>query len=131
MSDDEEGDYGFAYSDQEEEVEEEKGAVEAQNQYYNGKGLKQSGDVPGATAAFTSVLALEKDNADIGDWAFKATKQLTKMYILTGDFAAGLANFRWVIFLFGDARGTPRLSSFQSLTRIFILLTTPTPYSHP
>ncbi len=100
MSDDEEGDYGFAYSDQEEEVEEEKGAVEAQNQYYNGKSLKQSGDVPGAVAAFSSVLALEKDNADIGDWAFKATKQLTKMYILTGDFASGLTNFRWVPLLF-------------------------------
>ena len=97
MSDEE--DYEFEYSDQSDNEQQEGGVlVEAQNTYYEAKSMKGS-DIASAKASFNCVISLETENSGVSglsDYAFKAIKQMTKMYILAGDFASGLEPFRWV-----------------------------------
>ncbi|CBY11522.1 unnamed protein product [Oikopleura dioica] len=50
--------------------------VDLENQYYNAKSLKESGDIDESLAAFDRVLELEEEK---GEWGFKALKQKTKV----------------------------------------------------
>ena len=60
MSDD---DYGFEYSDDDQEEED----VNIENQYYNSKGLLDS-DTSAALQGFRDVVSMEEDK---GEWGFK------------------------------------------------------------
>ena len=60
MSDD---DYGFEYSDDDQEEED----VNIENQYYNSKGLLDS-DVDAALQGFRDVVSMEEEK---GEWGFK------------------------------------------------------------
>ncbi|PIO59878.1 hypothetical protein TELCIR_18646 [Teladorsagia circumcincta] len=70
MDDDE--DYGFEYED-------DSGSepdVDLENQYYTAKGLKSEGKINEAIANFEKVLNLEQE---MGEWGFKALKQMVKI----------------------------------------------------
>mmetsp|Transcript_51942 Transcript_51942/g.116618 ORF Transcript_51942/g.116618 Transcript_51942/m.116618 type:complete len:435 (-) Transcript_51942:63-1367(-) len=70
MSDD---DYGFEYSDDDDQEEED---VNIENQYYNSKGLLDS-DVDAALSGFGDVISMEEEK---GEWGFKAYKQMVKLH---------------------------------------------------
>eukprot|EP00884_Botryococcus_braunii_P000218 jgi/Botrbrau1/10197/Bobra.116_1s0013.1 len=78
MSDDEDMDYGFEYS--EDDVEEED--VDIENQYYNSKGLIESMDPTEALKGFQEVVRMEQDK---GEWGFKALKQIVKLHFRLGN----------------------------------------------
>ena len=69
MSDGE--DYGFEYSDDDQEEED----VNIENQYYNSKGLLADSDLKGALDGFKEVVSMEDDK---GEWGFKAHKQMVR-----------------------------------------------------
>ena len=69
MSDGE--DYGFEYSDDEQEEED----VNIENQYYNSKGLLADSDLKGALDGFKEVVSMEESK---GEWGFKAHKQMVR-----------------------------------------------------
>jgi len=69
MSDGE--DYGFEYSDDDQEEED----VNIENQYYNSKGLLADSDLKGALDGFKEVVSMEEDK---GEWGFKAHKQMVR-----------------------------------------------------
>ena len=98
MSDEEEEEHEFEYSDQSEDDQEVGGVlVDAQNMYYEAKSKKGNIGSGESFELFNSVVKLENDNAEVpglSDLAFKAIKQTTKLYILNGDFPNGLKNFR-------------------------------------
>mmetsp|Transcript_18793 Transcript_18793/g.32056 ORF Transcript_18793/g.32056 Transcript_18793/m.32056 type:complete len:438 (+) Transcript_18793:95-1408(+) len=73
MSDEEMEDYGFEYSDEEQQEED----VDIENAYYNSKGLLESEDPKEAIDGFNQVVSMEPDK---GEWGFKALKQLVKVY---------------------------------------------------
>ena len=75
MSDDEMEDYGFEYSDDEDEDEDLDADIE--NQYYNSKGLLESGSAQEALDGFASVIEMESEP---GEWGFKALKQTVKLH---------------------------------------------------
>lgn len=66
-------DYGFEYSDEEQQEED----VDIENQYYNSKGMLEDEDPKQAIEGFNQVLKMEGDKAE---WGFKALKQLVKVY---------------------------------------------------
>jgi len=70
MSDGE--DYGFEYSDDDQEEED----VNIENQYYNSKGLLADSDLQGALDGFKEVVTMEDEK---GEWGFKAHKQMVKL----------------------------------------------------
>lgn len=85
MEDDE--DYEFEYED-------DTGSepdVDLENQYYSAKGLKSEGKMGDAIMAFERVLSLE---SEMGEWGFKALKQMVKITFSLGDFEAMLENYR-------------------------------------
>jgi COP9 signalosome complex subunit 2 len=82
-------DYGFQYSD-DEEVDE--GEVDVENQYYNAKGLAESGELAAALAGFRAVIEME--GGAKGEWGFRAAKQALKAHLRLGDRAAALAAYR-------------------------------------
>ena len=64
MSDD---DYGFEYSDDDQEEED----VNIENQYYNSKGLLDS-DEDAALSGFRDVVSMEEEK---GEWGFKVNSE--------------------------------------------------------
>uniref|UniRef100_A0A0D6R896 COP9 signalosome complex subunit 2 n=1 Tax=Araucaria cunninghamii TaxID=56994 RepID=A0A0D6R896_ARACU len=86
MSDAEEMDYGFEYS--EEEPDEEDVAIE--NQYYNSKGLVES-DPQGALAGFAEVVRMEPEK---DQWGFKALKQTVKLHYRLGNYKEMMDAYR-------------------------------------
>jgi COP9 signalosome complex subunit 2 len=62
--------------DDEEQVDEEGGEVDAENEYFNAKGLIED-DLDGAIEGFENVIKIEKEK---GEWGFKSLKKLTKLY---------------------------------------------------
>ncbi|CAJ0595329.1 unnamed protein product [Cylicocyclus nassatus] len=85
MDDDE--DYGFEYED-------DSGSepdVDLENQYYTAKGLKSEGKIAEAIASFEKVLNLEQE---MGEWGFKALKQMVKITFNTGQFEAMLQYYQ-------------------------------------
>ncbi|TEB38684.1 PCI-domain-containing protein [Coprinellus micaceus] len=77
-SDDE--DYGFDYSDNDEDAD-ESGSVDLENMYYVAKSKKEENpDV--ALEQFRTIVEKEKED-EKGDWGFKALKQMTKLLYLT------------------------------------------------
>ncbi|KAK1925355.1 endopeptidase [Papiliotrema laurentii] len=73
-ADDEE--YDFDYDDDDEEMDDVAGDVE--NQYYKAKALKEDD----AEAALKAFRAIVDEQAEKGEWGFKALKQMTKMNYL-------------------------------------------------
>ncbi|KAK6027857.1 phosphoinositide 3-kinase family, accessory domain protein [Ostertagia ostertagi] len=85
MDDDE--DYGFEYED-------DSGSepdVDLENQYYTAKGLKSEGKINEAIANFEKVLNLEQE---MGEWGFKALKQMVKITFNTNQFEAMLEYYQ-------------------------------------
>lgn len=85
MDDDE--DYGFEYED-------DSGSepdVDLENQYYTAKGLKSEGKISEAIANFERVLNLEQE---MGEWGFKALKQMVKITFNTNQFEAMLEYYQ-------------------------------------
>lgn len=85
MDDDE--DYGFEYED-------DSGSepdVDLENQYYTAKGLKSEGKINEAIANFERVLNLEQE---MGEWGFKALKQMVKITFNTNQFEAMLEYYQ-------------------------------------
>lgn len=85
MDDDE--DYGFEYED-------DSGSepdVDLENQYYTAKGLKGEGKIAEAIANFEKVLNLEQE---MGEWGFKALKQMVKITFNSNQFEAMLQYYQ-------------------------------------
>ncbi|EYC37931.1 hypothetical protein Y032_0756g2088 [Ancylostoma ceylanicum] len=85
MDDDE--DYGFEYED-------DSGSepdVDLENQYYTAKGLKSEGKIAEAIASFERVLSLEQE---MGEWGFKALKQMVKITFNSNQFEAMLQYYQ-------------------------------------
>eukprot|EP00879_Flechtneria_rotunda_P016769 GHRR01017552.1.p1 GENE.GHRR01017552.1~~GHRR01017552.1.p1 ORF type:complete len:255 (+),score=89.79 GHRR01017552.1:213-977(+) len=76
--DDDMEDYGFEYSDEEQEEED----VDIENQYYNSKGMLEGDDPREALDGFRQVLQMEQEK---GEWGFKALKQIVKLLYKMGD----------------------------------------------
>ncbi|KAF7784196.1 hypothetical protein Agabi119p4_361 [Agaricus bisporus var. burnettii] len=74
-SDDE--DYGFDYSDNDEEAN-ESGSVDIENMYYKAKSKKED-NPEDALKDFQAIVEQEEEK---GDWGFKALKQSTKLLFL-------------------------------------------------
>ncbi|KAJ3532587.1 hypothetical protein NMY22_g7681 [Coprinellus aureogranulatus] len=77
-SDDE--DYGFDYSDNDEDAD-ESGSVDLENMYYVAKSKKED-NPDAALEQFRTIVEKEKED-EKGDWGFKALKQMTKLLYLT------------------------------------------------
>ena len=92
MSDDEMEDYGFEYSDDESGEASEDADIE--NQYYNAKGLVESGNTDGALAGFNAVVTSEQDK---GEWGFKSLKQVVKIHFKNGDKSQMMSNYRTLL----------------------------------
>lgn len=85
MDDDE--DYGFEYED-------DSGSepdVDLENQYYTAKGFKSEGKITEAIANFEKVLSLEQE---MGEWGFKALKQMVKITFNSNQFEAMLQYYQ-------------------------------------
>ena len=89
MSDDEMEDYGFEYSDDEDEDEDLDADIE--NQYYNSKGLLESGSAQEALDGFASVIEMESEP---GEWGFKALKQTVKLHFKLSNHEAMIKAYR-------------------------------------
>ena len=70
-------DYGFEYSDEEQEEQD----VDIENQYYNSKGLVET-DPEGALSGFAEVVRMEQEKAE---WGFKALNKPSSSIIDLGD----------------------------------------------
>lgn len=79
-------DYGFEYSDDDQEEED----VNIENQYYNSKGLIES-DVEAALAGFHEVVGMEDSK---GEWGFKAYKQMVKLQFKRGHYKEMMTAYR-------------------------------------
>ncbi|AEC07920.1 COP9 signalosome complex subunit 2 [Arabidopsis thaliana] len=71
-------DYGFEYSDEEQEEQD----VDIENQYYNSKGMVET-EPEEALSGFAEVVQMEPEKAD---WGFKALKQTVKIYYRLGKY---------------------------------------------
>ncbi|KAH1194468.1 COP9 signalosome complex subunit 2 [Glycine max] len=79
-------DYGFEYSDEEQEEQD----VDIENQYYNSKGLVET-DPEGALSGFAEVVRMEQEKAE---WGFKALKQTVKLYYRLGRYKEMMEAYR-------------------------------------
>ncbi|KAM3264755.1 COP9 signalosome complex subunit 2 [Capsicum annuum] len=79
-------DYGFEYSDEEQEEQD----VDIENQYYYSKGLVEA-DPKGALEGFAEVVQMEPDKAE---WGFKALKQTVKLYYKLGKYKEMMDAYR-------------------------------------
>ncbi|KAL8095152.1 hypothetical protein AgCh_036559 [Apium graveolens] len=79
-------DYGFEYSDEEQEEQD----VDIENQYYNSKGLVET-DAEGALAGFAEVVEMEPEKAE---WGFKALKQTVKLQYRLGRYKEMMESYR-------------------------------------
>jgi COP9 signalosome complex subunit 2 len=80
-------DYGFEYSDDEQEEED----VDIENQYYNAKGSLENDDPQEALDGFAMVIAMEQEK---GEWGFKALKQTVKLHYRLGNFGEMMTAYR-------------------------------------
>ncbi|MCD7453661.1 COP9/signalosome complex subunit Csn2 [Datura stramonium] len=78
-------DYGFEYSDEEQEEQH----VDIENQYYNSKGLVET-DPNGALEGFAEVVHMEPEKAE----GFKALKQTVKLYYKLGKYKEMMGAYR-------------------------------------
>jgi len=85
--DDDMEDYGFEYSDE----DEEDADVDIENQYYNSKGALENDDSAEALAGFQLVVAMESEK---GEWGFKALKQTVKLHFKLGQHKEMLLAYR-------------------------------------
>ncbi|XP_020224869.1 COP9 signalosome complex subunit 2 [Cajanus cajan] len=85
-SDDDMEDYGFDYSDEEQEEQD----IDIENQYYNSKGMIQT-NLEGALAGFTQVVEMEQEKTE---WGFKALKQTVKLYCQMGRYKEMMDAYR-------------------------------------
>lgn len=114
MSDDEEYEYDddasmqdeFEYSDNGEEGDNH--GVELENNYYNAKGLRED-DLTEAAAAFEEVIKQEHEElSKYGPYAFKSMKQLVKLQLRTGNYAAMIKYYtRLLDSIGGDTNISP------------------------
>jgi COP9 signalosome complex subunit 2 len=75
------------------EDEQDDGQVALENAYYNSKGLRDNPQE--AIASFEKVIRLENDQLGTsGPWAFKAMKQLTKLYLRLGQSEEMMRSYR-------------------------------------
>ena len=83
-------DYGFEYSDEDSQEEED---VDVENQYYNSKGLLESGDhnAQEALEGFAAVVQMESEK---GEWGFKALKQTVKLHFKLGNRKEMMTSYR-------------------------------------
>ena len=83
-------DYGFEYSDEDSQEEED---VDVENQYYNSKGLLESGDhnAQEALEGFAAVVEMESEK---GEWGFKALKQTVKLHFKLGNRKEMMTSYR-------------------------------------
>ena len=88
--DDDMEDYGFEYSDDEPEEED----VDIENQYYNSKGLLESSDPQDALDGFALVVAMEQD---LGEWGFRALKQIVKLHYKLGNHDKMMESYRQML----------------------------------
>lgn len=79
-------DYGFEYSDEEQEEQD----VDIENQYYNSKGLVET-DPEDALEGFAEVVRMEPEKAE---WGFKALKQMVKIYYRLGKYKEMMDAYR-------------------------------------
>ncbi|KMZ59086.1 COP9 signalosome complex subunit 2 [Zostera marina] len=79
-------DYGFEYSEEEQEEQD----VDVENQYYNSKGLLET-DPEGALSGFSEVIQMEPEKAE---WGFKALKQTVKLYYRLGKYKEMMETYR-------------------------------------
>ena len=95
MADDEMEDYGFEYSDEDSQEEED---VDVENQYYNSKGVLESGEgednVREALEGFAAVVAMETEQ---GEWGFKALKQTVKLHFKLGNRKEMMTSYRQML----------------------------------
>ncbi|GAX78776.1 hypothetical protein CEUSTIGMA_g6213.t1 [Chlamydomonas eustigma] len=90
MSDDDMEDYGFEYSEEEQDEED----VDIENQYYNAKGMKDSEDTRESIEGFNQVVSMEGEK---GEWGFKALKQLVKLYYKTKKYNKMMESYRTML----------------------------------
>jgi len=86
MSDD---DYGFEYSDDDQEEED----VNIENRYYNAKGDLDE-DVDAALSGFKEVVSMEEEK---GEWGFKAYKQMVKLEFKRGKYADMMTAYKQML----------------------------------
>ncbi|CAF2164225.1 unnamed protein product, partial [Brassica napus] len=79
-------DYGFEYSDEEQEEQD----VDIENQYYNSKGNIET-EPEEALSGFAEVVRMEPDKAE---WGFKALKQTVKIYYRLGKYREMMDAYR-------------------------------------
>ncbi|KAG7568132.1 Winged helix DNA-binding domain superfamily [Arabidopsis thaliana x Arabidopsis arenosa] len=79
-------DYGFEYSDEDQEEQD----VDIENQYYNSKGMVET-EPEDALSGFAEVVQMEPDKAD---WGFKALKQTVKIYYRLGKYKEMMEAYR-------------------------------------
>lgn len=84
-----EEDYGFEYSDDEQDEED----VNIENEYYNSKGLVDS-DVDAALAGFKAVVQMEEEKSE---WGFKAYKQMVKLQFKQRRFIAMMSSYKQML----------------------------------
>ena len=82
-------DYGFEYSDE----EEDEGDIDIENAYYNSKGQSEE-DPAGAIRGFNEVIETEGER---GEWGFKALKQIVKLRHRLGDHAGMMDSYRLLL----------------------------------
>jgi COP9 signalosome complex subunit 2 len=92
MSDDEMEDYGFEYSDDEDDGDDEEADIE--NQYYNSKALVEAGNHAGALAGFAQVVSMEPEQ---GEWGFKSLKQIVKLHFSSGAREEMMRSYRTLL----------------------------------
>lgn len=85
-SDEDEMDYGFEYSDEEQDDED----VAIENQYYNSKGLVES-NPQAALSGFADVVRMEPEK---DQWGFKALKQTVKLHYRLGNYKEMMDAYR-------------------------------------
>ncbi|KAG1667626.1 hypothetical protein FOA52_001680 [Chlamydomonas sp. UWO 241] len=87
MSDEDMEDYGFEYSEEEQDEDD----VDIENMYYNAKGCMDAEEMKEAIHSFNQVVAMEGDKAE---WGFKALKQLVKLYYRAKQYDKMIESYR-------------------------------------
>ena len=100
-------DYGFEYSDEEEEEE-----VDLQNCYYNAKAALEN-DASEALDGFAEVVEMEEEK---GEWGFRALKQSIKCLYRLGRYAALMDKYKELLTYMKSA--VTRNYSEKSITKM-------------
>ncbi|KAI8462524.1 MAG: PCI-domain-containing protein [Monoraphidium minutum] len=110
MSDDDMEDYGFEYSDEEQEEED----VDIENQYYNSKGMLEGEDPREALEGFRQVVEMEQEK---GEWGFKALKQVVKLHYKMGQAGKMMDAYRQML-TYVDSAAVTRNASEKKLNSL-------------